>query len=115
MTMTIDDPKFIASWQIVKECLKCLDEDQVERLFSKEHASLLELNQALADELRLKEASLRSTVSALKADCEAVKNEISEIRDETRQLREERKQMELEIEVRKRQIATLRSKRKTTT
>lgn len=115
MTMTIDDPKFIASWQKVEECLKCLDEDQVERLFSKEHASLLELNQALADELRLKEASLRSTVSALKADCEAVKNEISEIRDETRQLREERKQMELEIEVRKRQIATLRSKRKTTT
>lgn len=114
MTMTIDDPKFIASWQNVKECLKCLDEVQVERLFSKEHASLLEFNQALADELRLKEASLRSTVSALKADCEAVKNEISEIRDETRQLREERKLMELEIEVRKRQIASLRSVRKTT-
>ena len=114
MTMTIDDPKFIASWQNVKECLKCLDEVQVERLFSKEHASLLEFNQALADELRLKEASLRSTVSALKADCEAVKNEISEIRDETRQLREERMLMELEIEVRKRQIASLRSKRKTT-
>ena len=83
----------------------------MERLFSKEHASLLEFNQALADELRLKEASLRSTVSALKADCEAVKNEISEIRD----LREDRKLMELEIEVRKRQIASLRSKRKTTT
>ena len=62
MTMTIDDPKFIASWQKVKECQKCLDEDQVERLFSKEHTSLLEFNQALAEELRLKEASLRSTV-----------------------------------------------------
>ena len=62
MTMTIDDPKFIASWQKVKECLKCLDEDQVERLFSKERTSLLEFNQALAEELRLKEASLRSTV-----------------------------------------------------
>ena len=82
--MTIDDPKFIASWQKVKECLKCLDEDQVEHPFSKEHASLHEFNQALADELRLKGASLRSTVSALKADCEAVKNEISEIRDESR-------------------------------
>lgn len=70
--MTIDDPKFIASWQ---------------KVFSKEHASLLEFNQALADDLRLKEASLRSTVSALKVDCEAVKNEISGIRDETRQLR----------------------------
>lgn len=98
-----------------KLTLKCLDEDQVERLFSKEHASQLEFNQALAEELRLKEASLRSTVSALKADCEAVKNKISEIRDETRQLREERKLMELEIEARKRQIACLRSKRKTTT
>lgn len=98
-----------------KLTLKCLDEDLVERLFSKEHTSLLEFNQALAEELRLKEASLRSTVSALKADCEAVKNKISEIRDETRQLREERKLMELEIEARKRQIAYLRSKRKTTT
>lgn len=52
--MTIDDPKFIASWQKVKECLKCLDADQVERLYSKEHFSPLEFNQALADELRLK-------------------------------------------------------------
>lgn len=42
----------------------------MERLFSKEHASLLEFKQALAEELRLKKASLRSTVSALKADCE---------------------------------------------
>lgn len=87
----------------------------MERLFSKEHASLLEFNQALAEELRLKKVSLRSTVSALEADCEAVKNEISEIRAETRQLREERKLMEVEIEARKRQIACLRSKRKTTT
>lgn len=113
--MTIDDPKFIASCQKVMECLKCLDVDQVERLLFKEHVSLLEFNQALADELRLKEAYLRSTVSALNADCEAVKNEISEIRDETRQLREERKLMELVIEAKKRQIASLRSKRKTTT
>lgn len=45
----------------------------------------------------------------------AVKNEISEIRAETRQLREKRKLMEVEIEARKRQIASLRSKRKTTT
>lgn len=71
--MTIDDPAFIASWQKVQKCLTCLDEDQVERLFSQEHASLLEFNQALAGELRLKEASLRSTVSVLKTDCEAVR------------------------------------------
>lgn len=113
MTMTIDTPRFIASWQKVKDCLKFLGEDQVERLFSKEHASLLEFNQALAEELRLKEATLRSTVSALKADCEAVKNEISEIRTETRQLREERKLMEVEIEARKRQISCLRYAKKT--
>ena len=69
----------------------------------------------MADELRLKEASLRSTVSALEADCEAVKNEISEIRAETRKLREERKLLELEIEERKRQIASLRSVRINTT
>ena len=36
--MTIDTPRFIASWQKVKDCLKFLGEDQVERLFSKEHA-----------------------------------------------------------------------------
>lgn len=84
--MTIDDSAFIASWQKVKKCLTCLDEDQVERLFTKEHTSLLEFNQALADELRLKEASLRSTVSVLKADCETVKSELSEIRAETKQL-----------------------------
>lgn len=57
--MTIDDPKFIASWQKVKECLKCLDEDQVERLFSKEHASLFAFNQALADELVNHQYSVR--------------------------------------------------------
>lgn len=113
--MTIDDSAFIASWQKVKKCLTCLDEDQVERLFSKEHTSLLEFNQALADELRLKEASLRSTVSVLKADCETVKSELSEIRAETKQLREERKLMKVEIEARKRQISSLRSKRQTTT
>lgn len=115
MTMTIDDPASIASWQKVKECLECLDEEQVERLFSKGCASLLEFNQALAEELRLKEVSLRSTVSALKTDCEAMKIEISEIRAETKQLREERKLMEVEIEARKCQISSLRSVRKTTT
>lgn len=115
MVMTIDDSAFIASWQKVMKCLTCLDEDQVERLFSKEHTSLLEFNQALADELRLKEASLRSTVSVLKADCETVKSELSEIRAETKQLREERKLMKVEIEARKRQISSLRSKRQTTT
>ena len=35
-----DDPDFVAFWQKVEEALKCLDEKQVERLFSKKHASL---------------------------------------------------------------------------
>ena len=36
-----EDPDFVASWQKVEEALKRLDENQVERLFSKKHASLV--------------------------------------------------------------------------
>ena len=32
-----EDPDFVASWQKVEEALKRLDENQVERLFSKKH------------------------------------------------------------------------------
>ena len=49
-----EDPDFVASWQKVEEALKCLDENQVERLFSKQHASLADFHQALTKELELK-------------------------------------------------------------
>ena len=48
-----EDPDFVASWQKVEEALKRLDENQVERLFSKKHASLADFHQALAKELEL--------------------------------------------------------------
>ena len=41
MTIKTEDPGFVASWQKVEEALKRLDENQVERLFSMKHASLL--------------------------------------------------------------------------
>lgn len=53
-----EDPDFLASWQKVEEALKRLDENQVERLFSKKHASLEDLHQALTKELELKTAAL---------------------------------------------------------
>lgn len=34
---TTDNPDFVAFWQKVEEALKCLDENQVERLYSKKH------------------------------------------------------------------------------
>ena len=40
-----EDPDFVASWQKVEEALKRLDENQVERLFSKKHTSLEDLLQ----------------------------------------------------------------------
>lgn len=48
-----EDPDFVASWQKVEEALKRLDENQVERLFSKKHASLTDFHQALIKELEL--------------------------------------------------------------
>jgi len=113
MTTTIDDPEFLASWQKVEGCLKCLDANQVERLFSKEYASLSDFHQALADEMRLKEASLESAVSSLKAENEAFKKETMEMKSETDRLRSERMSMEAELEESNRQIAALRNTLKT--
>ena len=109
MTTTIDDPEFLASWQKVESCLKCLDENQVERLFSKEHASLSDFHQALAEEMRLKEESLIASISSLKAESEAIRKETSEIKAETEKLRQERMVMEEELARNNRQIATLQN------
>ena len=57
-TIKTDDPDFITSWQKVEEALKRLDENQVERLFSKKHASLKDFHPALTKELELKAAAL---------------------------------------------------------
>ena len=46
-----DDSDFIASWQKVEVALKCLNENQVDRLFSMQHASLADFHQALVKEL----------------------------------------------------------------
>ena len=113
MTTTIDDPEFLASWQKVEGCLKCLDENQVEHLFSKEYASLSDFHQALAEEMSLKEASLRSTISSLEAENEAIRNETSEIKAATKKLRDERMVMEEELAENNRQIASLRNSLKT--
>ncbi len=107
--MTIDDPEFLASWQKVESCLKCLDENQVERLFSKEHASLADFNRALAEEMSIKEASLKSTISSLEAESETIRKETSEIRTETERLRRERMAMEKELTANNHRIATLRN------
>lgn len=109
MTTKIDDPEFLASWQRVEGCLKCLDENQVERLFSKEYASLSDFHQALADEMRQKEASLRTAISSLKAGNEAIRKETSEIKLETDRIRAERMVMEVELEEKNKQIDALRN------
>lgn len=109
MTTTIDDPEFLASWQKVEGYLKCLDENQVERLFSKEYASLSDFHRALAEEMSLKEASLESAVSSMKAENEAIRKETSEIRAETERLRQERISMEEELEENNRRNAVLRN------
>ncbi len=111
--MTIDDPEFLSSWRKVEGCLKCLDENQVERLFSKEYASLSDFHQALAYEMSVKEASLKSAISSLKAENEAIRKETSEIKSETEKLRHERVSMEKELEKSNHQIAALRNTLKT--
>ncbi len=113
MTTTIDGPEFLASWQKVESCLKCLDENQVVRLFSKEYASLSDFHQALAEEMRLKEVSLRASISSLKAESEAIRKETSEIKAETEKVRLERFVMEEELARNNRLIATLRNSLKT--
>lgn len=113
MTTTIDDPEFLASWQRVEGCLKCLDENQVERLFSKEYASLADFHQALVDEMSIKEASLKSVVSSLKAENESIKKETLEMKAKAEKLRKERNSMEVELEEKNRQISTLQNSLKT--
>lgn len=73
MMIETEDPDFVASWQKVEEALKRLDENQVERLFSKKHASLADFHQALTKELELKAAALESAVASLKDESKAIK------------------------------------------
>lgn len=47
-TIKTDNADFVVSWQKVVEALKRLDENQVDRLFSMQHASLIDFHQALA-------------------------------------------------------------------
>ena len=75
-----EDPDFVASWQKVEEALKRLDENQVERLFSKKHASLADFHQALTKELELKAAALESAVASLKDESKAIMQETLKIR-----------------------------------
>ena len=63
MMIETEDPDFVASWQKVEEALKRLDENQVERLFSKRHASLADFHQALTKELELKGTSIKVDAS----------------------------------------------------
>ena len=65
-TIKTDNPDIVVSWQKEEEALKCLDENQVKRLFSMQHVSLIDFHQALAKELELKTASLESSVASLK-------------------------------------------------
>jgi predicted RNase H-like nuclease (RuvC/YqgF family) len=92
-----DDPDFVASWQKVEEALKRLDENQVERLFSKKHASLADFHQALTKELELKAAALESAVAFLKEENQAIMQETLKIKSETKKLREERERMSEEL------------------
>lgn len=92
-----DDPDFVASWQKVEEALKCLDENQVERLFSMQHASLADFHQALTKELELRAASLESAVASLREENRAMMQETLKIKSETKKLREERERMSEEL------------------
>ena len=97
MMNKIEDPDFVASWQKVEEALKCLDENQVERLFSKKHASLADFHQALAKVLKLKAAALESAVASLKDESKAIMQETLIIKSETKKLCEEREWMSEEL------------------
>lgn len=97
MMIKTEDPNFVASWQIVEEALKSLDENQVERLFSKKHASLVDFHQALAKELEQKVAALESAVASLKDESKAIMQETLKIKSETKKLCEERERMTEEL------------------
>lgn len=96
-TIKTDDPDFVASWQKVEEALKRLDENQVERLFSKKHASLADFHQAQTKELELKAAALESAVVSLKEENKAIMQETLKIKSETKKLREEKERMSEEL------------------
>ena len=104
-----EDPYFGASWQKVEEALKHLDENQVERLFSKKHASLADFHQALTRELELKAAALESAVASLKEESQAIMQEILEIKSETKKLCEERERMSEELLKKKRELDQLKT------
>ena len=109
MMIETEDPDFVASWQKVEEALKCLDENQVERLFSKKHASLADFHQALTKELELKAAALESAVASLKDESKAIMQETLEIKSETKKLREERERMSEELLQKKRELNQLKT------
>ena len=104
-----EDPDFVASWQKVEEALKRLNENQVERLFSKKHASLADFHQALIKELELKAADLESAVASLKEESKAIMQETLEIKSETKKLREERERMSEELLQKKHELDLLKT------
>lgn len=105
MMIETEDSDFIASWQKVEEALKRLDENQVERLFSKKHASLADFHQALIKELELKATALAS----LKDESKAIMQETLKIKSETKKLREERERMNEELLQKKRELDQLKT------
>lgn len=107
-----DDPDFIASWQKVEKALKCLDENQVERLFSEKHASLAAFHQALTKELELKAAALEAAVATLSDENKAMRREVIKTKSETKKLREERERMNEELFQKKRELDQLKTRRK---
>ena len=111
-TIKTDDPVFVVSWQKVVEALKRLDENRVERLFSKKPASLADFHQALTKELELKAAALESAVASLKDESKAIMQETLEIKSETKKLREERERMSEELLQKKRELDLLKTNRK---
>lgn len=104
-----DDPDFVASWLQVEEALKRLDENQVERLFVAQHATLADFHQALTKELELKAATLESAVASLKEENKAIMQETLEIKSETKKLREEKERMSEELLQKKHELDQLKT------
>lgn len=102
-----DDPDFVASWQKVEEALKRLDQNQVERLFAEQHATLKDFHQALTKELERKAADLESAVAFLKEENKAI--ETFKIKSETKKLREERERMNEELLQKKHELDQLKT------
>lgn len=104
-----DDPDFVASWQKVEEALKRLDQNQVERLFAEQHATLKDFHQALTKELERKAAALESAVAFLKEENKAIMQETLKIKSETKKLREERERMNEELLQKKHELDLLKA------